>query len=78
MIDEMAHVGQRRNFIGPLGIKVARHMVPLLYWGFFRDIPEAKYLFNIKQMIQDGLTFDYNQVSPHLVKRSWIPSYCHA
>lgn len=78
MIDEMAHVGQRRNFIGPIGIKVAQGMVPLLYRGFFRDIPETKYLFNIEQMIQDGLSFDYNCVSPTLLTRSWVPSYCQA
>ncbi|WP_240761542.1 hypothetical protein [Nitrosococcus wardiae] len=76
MVDEMAHVGQRRNFIGPIGIKAAQLMVAPLYRGFFRDIPEAKYLFNIEQMIQEGLTFDYNSVSPQLLTRSWVPSYC--
>lgn len=78
MVDEMAHVGQRRNFIGPTGIKAAQLMVAPLYRGFFRDIPEAKYLFNIEQMIQEGLAFDYNSVSPQLLTRSWVPSYCQA
>jgi hypothetical protein len=78
MVDEMAHVGQRRNFIGPIGIKLARLMVAPIYQLFFRGIPEAKYLFNIEQMIQDGLLFDYNSVSPNLLTRSWVPSYCQA
>ena len=76
MVDEAAHVGQRRNFIGPLGIRVARRMVSPLYRLFFNDIPEARYLFNIDQMVKDGLAFDYKSIAPQLLARSWIPSYC--
>jgi hypothetical protein len=43
---------------------------------FFKDIPEAKYLFDVDQMIQEGLAFDYNSVRPELLARSWVPSYC--
>jgi hypothetical protein len=75
MVDELAHIGQRRNFIGPLGIKIAKWMVEPMYRVFFHDIPEAKLLFNIDRMIEDGLTFHYD-VSPELLKRSWVPSYC--
>lgn len=77
MVDELAHIGQRRNFIGAFGIKLARLMVSPLYRVFFADIPEAKYLFNVDKMIEDGLAFQYN-VSPELLKRSWVPSYCVA
>ena len=77
MIDELAHIGQRRNFIGPLGIKISAWMVSPLYRMFYRDIPESKLLFNIDQMVQDGLAFDYNNVNPELLNASWIPSYCH-
>lgn len=76
MVDELAHIGQRRNFIGPIGIKVARWMVGPLYRLFFNDIPEAKQLFDIDQMIRDGRAFDYNNVSQDLLARSWVPSYC--
>ncbi|BAW80640.1 hypothetical conserved protein [Candidatus Nitrosoglobus terrae] len=76
MVDEMAHVGQRRNFIGPVGIKLAQLMLPTIYRLFFWGIPEAKYLFNVEKMIQDGLSFDYTSVSSNLLKRSWVPSYC--
>jgi hypothetical protein len=75
-IDEIAHVGQRRNFIGPLGIKVAKRLVRPFYTMFFNDIPEVGRLFNVSQMIKDGEAFDYNGLSAHLIERSWIPSYC--
>ena len=77
-IDEVAHVGQRRNFIGPLGMKVSKALVKPFYTLFFNDIPEIKRLFNIEQMIEDGLAFDFNKLPNHMIERSWIPSYCRA
>jgi hypothetical protein len=77
-IDEVAHVGQRRNFIGPVGIKVAKHMVRPIYTHFFRDIPEVAELFDVEQMIQDGLAFDFNRLPDYMIERTWIPSYCIA
>lgn len=76
MVDELAHVGQRRNFIGPVGIRFAKLIVGPMYQLFFRDIPEAYELFDIRHMIREGLAFDYNEVSPALLARSWVPSYC--
>jgi len=54
MTDELAHVGQRRNFLGPLGLRAAHATVESMYRAFFRDIPETKLLFNVEQMVQDG------------------------
>jgi hypothetical protein len=76
MVDELAHVGQRRNFLGSIGIRWSKWTVKPLFKVFFADIPEAKYLFDIDRMIEDALAFDYNGVPEHLVNRSWIPSYC--
>ena len=78
MTDEMAHVGQRRNFIGPIGLRAARLMVEPMYRLFFRDIPESKLLFDVDQMVRDGKAFDYSSIPPDVVQRSWIPSYCNA
>jgi len=78
MVDEIAHIGQRRNFMGKFGIWVSKKMVGPLYRAFFNDIPEAKFLFDIPQMIRDGQAFDYSSLSPELLERSWIPSYCKA
>ncbi|MGX2040224.1 hypothetical protein ACWJKU_08825 [Methylocaldum sp. MU1018] len=78
MIDELAHVGQRRNFIGPIGIRCARLMIKPLFRTFFNDIPEARHLFDIDRMIEDALAFDYNNLPDSLLRHSWIPSYCHA
>ncbi|MGR8951518.1 MAG: hypothetical protein ACU83V_03795 [Gammaproteobacteria bacterium] len=75
-VDEIAHVGQRRNFIGPIGIKLAKLLVRPLYSMFFKGIPEVGRLFNVSQMIKDGEAFDYNGLPAHLIERSWIPSYC--
>jgi hypothetical protein len=77
-IDEIAHVGQRRNFLGPIATKISKWLVPPLYTMFYRDIPEVALLFNVSDMIKDGLAFDFNGISDHLVEHSWIPSYCKA
>ena len=77
-IDEVAHVGQRRNFIGPIGMKVSKALVKPFYTLFFNDIPETKHLFDIDQMIADGIAFDFNSLPDYMVERSWIPSYCKA
>lgn len=77
-IDEVAHVGQRRNFIGPIGTKISKWLVKPFYTMFFNDIPEVSQLFDVKQMIKDGEAFDFNEVPQYMVERSWIPSYCKA
>ncbi|CAG7857454.1 hypothetical protein MCAMS1_02286 [biofilm metagenome] len=77
-IDEIAHVGQRRNFLGPIETTISKWLVPPLYTMFYRDIPEVALLFNVSDMIKDGLAFDFNGISDHLVEHSWIPSYCKA
>src|SRR4030081_1811507 len=64
MTDELAHVGQRRNFLGPVGLRAARLMVGSMYRGFFRDIPETTLLFNVEQMVEGGRTFDYRTIAP--------------
>jgi hypothetical protein len=76
MADELAHVGQRRNFLGPIGLRIAKWMVKPMYRLFFRDIPEAKLLFDVDAMVKDGAAFDYSTVSEEMLKRSWVPSYC--
>lgn len=77
-IDEVAHVGQRRNFIGPIGMKASKAMVRPLFTMFFRDIPEVAELFDVERMIEDGLAFDFNALPDYMIERSWIPSYCKA
>ncbi|HHJ38359.1 MAG: hypothetical protein AXA67_13500 [Methylothermaceae bacteria B42] len=76
MVDELAHVGQRRNFIGPVGIKLSKWMIAPLFKVFFSDIPEAKFLFDIDRMIEDARRFDYSTVPAEMVNESWLPSYC--
>jgi hypothetical protein len=51
-------------------------MVVPMYRLFFRDIPETKYLFDVDQMVRDGLAFDYAIIPPEILERSWVPSYC--
>lgn len=77
-IDEVAHVGQRRNFIGDKGIQISKWLVKPFYTLFFNDIPEVAELFDVKPMINDGLNFDFNKLPDYMIERSWIPSYCIA
>ena len=77
-IDEVAHVGQRRNFIGPIGMEISRVLVKPFYTLFFNDIPEIKQLLNVDKMIKDGVAFDFNDLPTHMIERTWIPSYCKA
>jgi hypothetical protein len=76
MTDELAHVGQRRNFLGPLGLRAARLMLKSMYRAFFRDIPETPLLFDVERMMRDGETFDYSSIAPEMLANSWVPSYC--
>jgi hypothetical protein len=74
--DEMAHVGQRRNFIGPIGLRIAEKMVEPMFRAFYKDIPESSRLFDIEQMIEDAKKFDYSTMRPDVIEKSWIPTYC--
>lgn len=76
MIDEMGHVGQRRNFIGPIGLRLAEKMVGPMFRAFYKDIPESKRLFDIDRMVEDAKKFDYSTMRPDVIARSWIPTYC--
>jgi hypothetical protein len=78
MTDELAHVGQRRNFLGPLGLRAAHLMVESMYRAFFRDIPETTLLFDVERMMRDGKAFDYSTIVPEMLETSWVPSYCRA
>jgi hypothetical protein len=72
----MGHVGQRRNYIGPIGLKVSLWMVEPMFRAFYRDIPESRLLFDIDQMIAQGRAFDYGIMPADVIEKSWIPSYC--
>jgi hypothetical protein len=78
MTDEMGHVGQRRNFVGPIGMRVSRWMVEPMFRAFYRDIPESRLLFDIERMIAQAIEFDYGIMPADVIEKSWIPSYCKA
>jgi hypothetical protein len=78
MVDEIAHVGQRRNFLGNGQIRFARRLVPLFFRMFLRDLPESGRLFDVERMAEDGLAFDYSGLPDGMLERSWVPSYCRA
>jgi hypothetical protein len=75
-VDELAHIGQRRNFLSPRGVQAARWPVRPMFRAFCRGIPESPYLFDVTRMIHDALAFDYNDMPPALLQRSWAPTYC--
>ena len=78
MTDELSHVGERRNFMGPLGLRAARLMVRPMFRAFFGGIPEAPLLFDTRQMRKDAVAFDYGTIGPDVLGVSWAPSYCIA
>ena len=75
-VDELAHVGQRRNFLGRRGVQAARWLVRPMFRAFFRGIPESQCLFDVDKMIRHTLAFDYSDMAPELLQRSWVPTYC--
>ena len=74
-LDELSHIGQRRNYLGAIAIRVARTLLSPMIRSYFADIPESKLLFNIDKMVQDARQFDYNVLPPRILERIWIPSY---
>jgi hypothetical protein len=76
MTDEMGHVGQRRNYIGRVGLGVSKWMVEPMFRAFYRDIPESRLLFDIDKMVGQAHAFDYGIMPPDVIAGSWIPSYC--
>ena len=76
MTDELSHVGERRNFMGPIGLRAARLMVRPMFRAFFGGIPEARLLFDTRQMRKDAEAFDYSTIGPDVLSVSWAPSYC--
>jgi hypothetical protein len=75
MTDELAHVGQRRNYLGPLGVRAARLLVAPLMRAFCHDLPEVRHLFDVDRLVRDARGFDYSTISPVMLNRSWVPSY---
>ena len=75
ILDELSHIGQRRNYLGAVAIRVARRLLSPMIRSYFADILESKLLFNIDKMVQDAGQFDYNLLSPRILERIWIPSY---
>jgi len=74
-VDELGHVGLRRNYMGPVGRRVARRMVRPMFHAFFRSMPEATLLFDIGRMVRDAEGFDYGLIPPEIRRGAWIPSY---
>jgi hypothetical protein len=78
MVDEIAHIGQRRNFCGNLGVRAATWMIKPLFKAFFADLPESRLLFDVPQMIRDAQAFNYSGIPQQVMDRSWVPSYLRA
>lgn len=46
-----------------------------MYRMFFHQILETTSLFDLEQMIRDGLSFNYSTILPEVLSESWVPSY---
>ncbi|MCH9697014.1 MAG: hypothetical protein K0U68_02835 [Gammaproteobacteria bacterium] len=76
MVDECAHIGQRRNFMGPIGVWFSKVMIKPIFKMFTRDIPEIAILFDVNRLVRDAHAFNYSTISRKILDRSWVPSYC--
>jgi hypothetical protein len=76
MVDELGHIGERRSFLGAIGIEFARKTLPIMMRRFFADIPEAEAILDVNQMIYEALAFDYSGIEKAIAERAWIPAYC--
>ena len=75
MTDELAHVGQRRNFLGPLGVRAAQGLVAPMIRAFCREVSETPHLFDVDRLVADARGFDYSTISSAVLRGSWVPSY---
>ena len=48
----------------------------VMFRAFFGGIPEARLLFDTRQMRKDAEAFDYSTIGPDVLSVSWAPSYC--
>ncbi len=76
MVDELGHIGERRSFLGPTGVTLARKFLPVMMRRFFAGIPEAEVIIDVDQMVQEALVFDYSGINAAITERAWIPAYC--
>lgn len=82
MADEIAHIGLRRNFIGPLGLKLTPRLIePLCGWFFgemLGNMPRGRKPMDNALMVEQALAFHYEGIPERVLERSWVPSYCRA
>jgi hypothetical protein len=76
MVDELGHIGERRSFLGHVGVMLARQVLPVMMRRFFAAIPEAGLILDIQAMVQEALAFDYSGIDMAITERAWIPAYC--
>jgi hypothetical protein len=80
MSDEACHIGNRRNFLGPLGIRSARLLLPRMCGWQFGDMPDnlpsGSYRLDRGQMVEQSLSFAYNGLPSRVMECAWVPSYC--
>jgi len=74
-LDELSHIGQRRNYLGGVAIHVAHRLLSPMIRSYFADIPESKLLLEIDRIVNDAQQFDYNRLPKRLLERIWVPSY---
>jgi len=53
--DEICHVAYLRAKIGRIGVRVARHLLPIIAWSVMRDVPELHRLGWTRKTVLDHL-----------------------
>ncbi|MBI2363340.1 MAG: hypothetical protein HYV15_08180 [Elusimicrobia bacterium] len=78
MADELSHIGLRRNFLGPLGVRLTPRLVAPLCGFFFGEMlgnmPKGRRPMDNALMVEQALAFHYEGLRPALLARAWVPS----
>lgn len=74
LVDEVGHVHYARSQLGPVRLKIAEKMLPLVGHYLMRDIPEFELLFGRQKMMETILKADVDGAVAKYADR-FVPKY---
>lgn len=73
LVDEVGHVHYLRSKVGPVGMKLACYVLPLLVGTMLRDMPEMKALFGEERLMKEILGADVDGAAASFDDRLELP-----
>lgn len=78
LVDEVGHVHYLRSKVGPVGLFMAKLILPVLAGSMLRDIPEMKALFGAERLMKEILSADVDGAAAAFADRLEVPQVQHA